>query len=426
VSDLQSENMFTSGSVAVDMQQPHDVPPLTGADLALLIVQKRTFIGRAGLVGLIVGIAVAFLLPAHYESTVRLLPPEQQSAGNLTGLLAAMAGKAVPGGLGAAAASMLGAKTSGALVAELVHSRTIQDHIVEKFEFQKIYHKRYVEDARKKLDHRTSVSEDKKSGVITVVFEDTDRARAQKVAEEYTNELNDLLAQVSTSDARRQRIFLENRLKVVQAGLERAEKDFAAFASTNATLDIKEQTKAMVTAGAELQGQLIAAQAQLQSLQQIYTPENVRVRAAQARISELQRQLRQMAGTQSSTEAGGDALYPPLRKIPVLGVRWADLYRATQIQETVFGLLTEQYELAKVQEAKEIATLSVVDPPNWPEKKSWPPRGIVLGAIVLLALLIAIGWLVLARWWDLEGDQHPLKMLVQSLGNGSAFGVNRR
>src|SRR6185312_14547545 len=120
--------------------------------------------------------------------------------------------------------------------------------------------------------------------------------------------------------------------------------------------------KAMVDAAAALQGQLIAAQAQLSGLQQIYTDNNVRVRAAEAHVEELQKKLNELggAGTQSDLESN-NSLYPSIRKLPLLGVTYADLYRQTKIQETVYELLTQQYELAKMQEAKEIPTVKVLD-----------------------------------------------------------------
>src|SRR5262249_41051548 len=154
------------------------------------------------------------------------------------------------------------------------------------------------------------------------------------------------------------------------------------FASKNTTLDIKEQAKAEVETGAVLQGQLIAAESELQGLKQIYTENNVRVRSAQARIAELRQQLEKFGGTDASldTDSSGSSqnLYPSIRKLPLLGVTWADLYRQVKIQETIYELLNQQYELTRIQEAKEIPTIRIIDPANFPEKKSWPPRLLII------------------------------------------------
>src|SRR5207253_531204 len=188
--------------------------------------------------------------------------------------------------------------------------------------------------------------------VISLIVTDGSPQRARDLAQGYVEELDRLVSQVSTSSARRERMFIEQRLASVKADLEDAEKQFSAFASKNTALDIKEQTRAMVESAALLQGQMIAAQSELQSLEQIYTANNVRVRALRARVDELKRQLQQLGGTDSSllSDATSSAeLYPSIRKLPLLGVQWADLYRRMKVQETVFDLLTQQYEIARIQ-----------------------------------------------------------------------------
>ena len=125
--------------------------------------------------------------------------------------------------------------------------------------------------------------------MISITVTDGNPQRARDVAQGYVEELDRLVSQVSTSSARRERMFIEQRLATVKADLEDAEKQFSAFASKNTALDIKEQTRSMVESAAVLQGQMIAAQSELQSLAQIYTSNNVRVRALQARVDELKR-----------------------------------------------------------------------------------------------------------------------------------------
>jgi capsule polysaccharide export protein KpsE/RkpR len=317
------------------------------------------------------------------------------------------------------AGSFLGLKTSGALFADVLRSRTIQDHIVDKFNLQKVYWKRYKEDARKKLDDRTDIKEDRKSGVIHISVTDSSRTRARDMGRAYVEELDLILAKVSTSSARRERIFIENRLVNVQHDLEDAEKQFSAFASKNTTLDIKEQTKAMVESAAVLQGQLIVAQSELESLSQIYTDSNVRVRAVRGRVDELKRQLQKMEGTDASLANGAasssDDLYPSIRKLPILGVEWADLYRNAKVEETVYELLTQQYELARIQEAKEIPTVNVIDAPDLPEDKSFPPRILLITVLTLFSVIGAAAWIIASDHWDKIDPDDPGKRLIVAI-----------
>lgn len=352
--------------------------------------EHRNWLYRVGAWALAISTVIALLIPNSYESSVRIMPPDPM--GNAGSMLGAIAGKANPE-LIAMASSLLGVKSSGALYVDLFRSRTVQDRVIDRLNLQKVYWIRYKQDARKKLDHRTDVTEDRKSNVITLAVEDHSPERARDIAQAYVEELNGLLARVSTSSARRERMFIEQRLVQCRADLEDAEKQFSAFASKNTTLDIKEQTKAMVASAAELQGQLIASESELQSLEQIYTPNNVRVRSLRARIEELKRQLQNIHGTDASLASdstSADELYPSIRKLPLLGVEWADLYRRTKIQETVYELLNQQYELARIQEAKEIPTINVVDPANVPEKKSWPPRLLIILGLTILSLVVAV------------------------------------
>lgn len=180
----------------------------------------------------------------------------------------------------------------------------------------------------------------------------------------------------------------------------------------------------MVEAAANLQGQLIAAEASLSGLQQIYTPNNVRVRAAQARVAELRSQLEKLGGKAGGEAiAGGDpasnsdALYPSIRKLPILGVTYANLFRETKIQEAVFEALTQQYEMAKVQEAKETPSVKVLDPAQVPERKSSPPRTLITLVVTMLFVACAGAWVIFQQRWHAVSADHSGKALATEILN---------
>ncbi len=412
---------------------PYTIPDIGDAGSEALMVEPdnawlhrsrvlwdgRRLLLRVGAAALIISAIAAFVIPVRYKSTVRLMPPDSQN-GAAT-LLAAMSGnKNLPGGLTALAGNLFGLKNTGALFTDLLGSRTVQERLVDRFQLQKVYWKRYREDACAKLADRTEVSEDRKSGVLTVSVLDHDPQRAQKLAEAYVHELDSLVSSVNTSSAHRERTFIEQRLVGVKQDLTDAESQFADFSSKNGTLDINQQSKAMVESAAELQGQLIAARSELESLQQTYSDNNIRVRSLRARIGELQRQLQKMSGTSTTVDSlptgGSSELYPPLRHLPVLGIRWLDLYRRVKIQETVYELLTQQYELARIEEAKSIPVVRVIDPPSLPEKKSFPPRLLITLGGTALALICAGAWLLSKeRWRELDASD-PRKMFAREIG----------
>jgi len=377
-----------------------------------LFWENRRLLWRAAIVGLLTSVAVAFLIPVRYQSVTRLMPPDDQPSSGI-GMLAAMTSSSGASGLSGLAGDLLGTKSSGDLFIGILGSDTIRDDVIHRFELMKVYHDAKIEDARKDLAAHTDVSADRKSGIISIAVTDHDPKRATAMAQAYISELNTLVAELSTSSARRERVFLEGRLEKVKTDLDSAERNFSVFASKNTAIDIPEQGKAMVDAAATLQGQLIAAQAELSGLQEIYTDNNVRVRAAQAHVSELQKKLNEIGGSGTESDlANNNSLYPSIRKLPLLGVTYADLYRQTKIQETVYELLTQQYELAKVQEAKEIPTVKILDPAIVPTKKAYPPRTQIVLVGIVLGVAMAASWLVGKTRWNAMATDDPRKVFA--------------
>jgi len=382
-----------------------------------LLWESRRFLERAAGAGLLLSVVMALLIPNRYQSTARLMPPESQRSSGLAMAAAALSSQA--GGLAGMAGDLLGFKSTSDLFVGILGSRTVADNLIRKFNLQKVYGARRMEDARKALAERTNTSVDRKSQIITVTVTDKDPRRAAAMAQAYVEELNRLVAEVSTSAARRERIFLEGRLQAVNQDLESAEKEFSQFASKNTAIDIKEQGKAMVDAAATLQGEFIAARSELEGLKQIYADNNVRVCATQARSAELESQLERIGGKGESASledaTKNDPLYPSIRKLPLLGVTYADLYRKTKVQETVLETLTQEYELAKVQEAKEIPTVKVLDAPDVPDKKSFPPRTLIVLLGTALAFTLGMTWVCSSALWEATDPADPRKLLAQEI-----------
>ena len=383
---------------------------------ASLLWQHRRSVSQTAAVGFAVSFGLVFLIPNRYESMARIMPPENSSSS--AALLAAIAGHGSGelGGMGSLAASLLGVRTSGPLFVDLLRSATVSNDLIDRFQLQQVYGKRYKVDTAKKLARRTTISEDKKSGVISIAVEDSDPERARDLAQAYLDELNQLVNKTNTSSARQERMFIEHRLGGAELELERAQQEMSDFSSTHSTIDIKEQTRATVDAAAKLQAQVIVEETELDSLLQIYGDENVRVRAARARIAGLRSQLRALGGTSERLGADGNIAsdntnalsrsgseYPPLRQIPRLAVPYADIYRHVRVQEAVYEMLTQQYELSRIQEAKDVPVIRVIDAPGIPEKKSFPPRTLLcLALTILCAIAGASVTLIRYRWREIS------------------------
>jgi capsule polysaccharide export protein KpsE/RkpR len=399
------------------------------AEQLRLLWGRRRFFFRAVAAGLLVSTLCAFSIRKSYTSTTQLMPPDPQSTSGMA-MMAAMAAKA-GGGLGGVAGDLLGLKSSGALFIGVLRSQTSQDRLIQQFDLRKVYGARLVMDARMRLDEYTSISEDKKSGIITISVTDHSPQRAAALAGAYVDQLNSLVSELSTSSAHRERVFLEERLKVAKQELDDASNQLAQFSSKNNTLDMQQEGKAMLDAAGTIGGEMIAAQAQLEGLRQIYTDNNSRVRSLNARVGELRKQLAKLGGTPAKGADGGtDSAsqsadpapaptnglpFPTIRSLPLLGAKYADYYRRAKIQETVYELLTEQYELAKVQEAKETPSVKVLDPARVPERKSFPPRLVIMFLGTFLVCAMSVVWVLGSARWKEVDPQDPRKVFMREV-----------
>ena len=392
---------------------------------ARVMWRHRALLLRVGAIAFVVNFGLVFLIPKRYEATARIMPPER--SGSDGAMFAALAGRALGGDmLGSLAASMLGTHNSGALFVDLLKSGSVTGHIIDRFLLMSVYHARYRVDAAKSLLRRTAISQDKKSGVITITVTDTDPVRARDMAQAYLDELNVLVNRTSTSSAHQERIFIEHRLDAIKRDLDRAQQAMSDFSSTHATIDIREQTRATVDAAAKLEAELVVTEGELKSLQQIYGDENVRVRSAEARLANLKREMGKLGG--SSAELAPDTdppsrndastgdpdpiSYPPLRQLPRLAVPYANLYRNVRVQENIFDLLTQQYEVARIQEARDIPAVSVIDAPGVPEKKSFPRRTLLTFIMTMIVLGATSAWLIFRHHWNNLSVDDPRRVFA--------------
>jgi capsule polysaccharide export protein KpsE/RkpR len=388
-----------------------------GIIAAQLLWRYRSFVRAVVLRGAVLFVISALLLPKTYESTTQLMPPDRQAGGAMaliSGLSAGAAGSGAASGMLSMVPDLLGMQTSGQLFVGVLKSEAVQDRLIDRFDLRKLYWVSTYRAARKILKSRSDIEEDRKSGIISITVQDRDPERAAAIARAYVAELDTLVAELNTGAAHRERVFLEDRLKVVKKELDQTALDFSKFASQNTAIDIPEQGKAMVTAAAVLQGQLIAAQAELEGLSQIYTESNVRVRSLRARVEELKRQLDKVGGAPS---AGSDDLYPSIRQLPVLGVPWTDYYRRLKVNEAVFEALTKEYEVARVQEAKEIPTVKVLEVAKPPERRSGPHRALIVLAGLFLSFCAAGAWLFAREGWNNMDPEDSRKILLQDIAD---------
>jgi len=240
--------------------------------------------------------------------------------------------------------------------------------------------------------------------VIRLTVTDYEPKIAAQIANAYIEELNRLAVDLNTSSAHRERQFLEDRLATAKQDLARASASLSQFTSKNSMVDPQNEGRAVMDAAARMQGELIASETELKGLQQIYSDDNIRVRTLKARMAELRSQLKKLVGPEDESAGSGSidfsAPYPSMHTLPGLGSRYADLYREAKIQEAVYAFVTQQYEMAKIQEAKELPIVRVMDAGVAPEKRSSPIRSLIVAGSVLGAIFLACLWVMGKNRWE--------------------------
>jgi uncharacterized protein involved in exopolysaccharide biosynthesis len=394
------------------------------AELLMALWHRRLWLARVIGLGILISIGIALLIPKRYTSTAQLMPPDQQSLPSGS-LLSAITGA----GSGASMGGLM--RTPGGIFIGILNSQTAQDDIINRFDLQRVYHCKLYIDARSILSNQTTIVEDRSSGIISISVTDRDPNRARDLAEAYVEELDKLVNSLSTSSARREREFLEQRLKSIKSDLDASSVALSQFSSRNATINPQSQGQALISAVSGLQGELITDQGELSGLKAMYSNDNVHVREARARIDELQSQLRKMGnvgGKVDGADQQSDELYPSIRELPILGVTYSDLSRQMAMQEGIYETLNRQYELAKVEEAKEIPPIKMLDEPQVPERKSSPHRLLIVLLGVLASAFAGIVWIAICKLWEITDESNPVKVagraVLRSIQSNDAVAPN--
>ena len=382
------------------------------ADLLITLWRRRLWLAKVIGIGSLISLSLsllAFLVPNNYSSTAQLMPPEADAFSSES-MLSLLGGGSLPSFGG----GLFSNRSAGATAIGVLGSRTVEDDLVNRFNLRNVFHSKLQVEARHTLAGETKFDEDKKSGIVSITVTDENRYLARDLAQGYVDELNKLVSGLSTSTARRERMFLEERLKSVKADLDTNSHALSQFSSRNATFDPAKQGESTVEAAGKLQEELTYAESQLSGLKAMYTDDNVRVRELRGRISALQSQMQKITGKERpgagvGSDLKSDEIFPSVRELPLLGYTYYDLYLQVTMDQSIYETLAKQYELAKVQEAKEIPVIKVLDLPAVAEKKTGPHRSYIAIFGFLLTTFAAFVWVIASRLWELAADTHPAK-----------------
>jgi uncharacterized protein involved in exopolysaccharide biosynthesis len=299
---------------------------------------------------------VAFLLPTWYRAEATLLPPSEEESGmNLSSLLR---------GIGVAGVKVPTQAAPADVFVAILESRRLNEEIVNRFDLKKIYRRKLVTDALRDLrgHARFEVTE---VGTIHIFVEDRDPKRAADIANAYVELLDRFNRELRSTKGRRTRLFVEQRLVDTRRELAEAEKRFTEYQSKSKTAVMSRDVTSAAETAARLYAERAALQVRMGVIQSYTRGESDEALQIQQELSQLDRQL---------------------QALPRTGLAVARLYREVRTLEQVFTLLTAQYEEARIEEARNTATLEVLDPAVKPERKSRPKRGLMIAGAFILSL----------------------------------------
>jgi tyrosine-protein kinase Etk/Wzc len=339
--------------------------------------------------GLPVGAAVlsgvlSLVLPNVYQASAKLLPPQQPQSG-AAALLSQL------GGLAGAAAGMSGLKNPNDLYIGMLKSRTVADHLIKSFDLKHVYDTDSLEIARKKLEGRTMIATGK-DGLITIDVEDENPDRVAKLANAYVAQLTELTRVLAITEAAQRRVFFEGQLEKAKNNLANAEVALKGALDTRGVISVDADSRALLETVGRVRAQISAKEIQLNSMRAFVTESNPEYQRVESELASFRNELSKLENGRSldskniQSDQGKSA-----------GLENIKILRDVKYYQMLYELLAKQYEVARLDEAKDPSIIQVLDAAVVPEKKAKPKRSLIVLFSTLFGLLLGTGLAIAAE-----------------------------
>lgn len=347
-----------------------------------VLVKRKRLVTKIAGGAFIASIVLSLLLPNIYASTTKILPPPQSTS--------MVGGIRLPSGLGSLAGGFLDISSPADTWVGILESENVRDAVIDRFNLRKLYDEDTIEETRKALDERLAI-EISNEEIISITMEDKKPARAAQIANAMVMELDRVNKELIMTSGKRTRMFIEKRLDDTKRGLAKAEEALKMFQENNKAVQLEEQAKVIIEAIGEIKARLVAKQVALNTLRSYAASTNPKVEILKAEVGELKNSLREL----EKKEKGAESVFIGVEAIPGLALQYARLYREAKVQQTLYELLTQQYEMARIQEAKDSPTVQILDVARVPEKQVKPKKILIIllstFTAVFIGILIAFG-----------------------------------
>ena len=353
-------------------------------DILVVLSRRRRFIAIVTVAFTAVALILACLVRKTYTATTVILPP-QSSSSTASSMMAELGNLGALGGL---ASSGLGIKNPGDMYVALFKSESVENAVIRQFELQGEYKDKLLSTTRKDLENHVKIVADTKTSLITISVDDHSPQRAAAIANGYVDQYRHLSEHLAISEAAQRRLFFQEQLADAKNKLGDAEEALVKTEQTTGLLSVDSQSRALIESAASLRAQITAKQVQIQGMQTYAAADNAGLVEAEKELDGLKAELARMGGNSDPDSA--DFLVPKGR-VPAATIEYARKLRDVKYYETIFNLLARQFELAKLDEAREGALVQVVDPALVPDRKSSPKRALWTVVGLLLGFVISTG-----------------------------------
>jgi len=384
-SDLSSSELQEHADASLVPPTPTQVmgdDEISLLDLLIVLAERKRIILLVTAVFAIVAIIISLLLPPRYFATVTLLPPQQGSS--MGAALASQLGSM--GGMAALAGGSL-LKNPNDMYVAMFKSRTVEDAMVQHFGLMQEYHAKFSSDARKAFEGHATVDGSGKDGLIRISVQDRDPRRAADLANGYVDQFRLQSQHLAITEASQRRLFFEQQLEQAKDNLSNAEEAMKQTEQKTGVIQLDSQARALIESAASLRAQVAAKEVQIQGMRTYATGENSQVVQAQQELDSMRGQLARLGGSEDSASGG---LIVPKGQVPEASLEYIRKLRDVKYNETIFDILARQFEVAKLDEAKQGALIQVVDCAVPPDRKSFPKRGLIVIGATIAGLLAGI------------------------------------
>jgi tyrosine-protein kinase Etk/Wzc len=411
-----SESNTDDASESVTNVSPGSKDEINLLDYLIILLKHKKLILGVTLGAAIITAIICFIIPPTYEAETAILPPQQQSSSMAGQLLSQMGGA---GGLtGAVGGALLGVQTPSDLYVGILKSTTVADRIIDRFDLMKLYDADYREDARKELlEDVLDASADKDSGIITITIEDKEPKRAANMANAFVEELKHLTKGLAVTEAAQRRLFFEEQLKDAKTTLTKAEEAMKSFQEKTGVMEVDEQAKAVIEGFAALSAQIAAKEVELKVMKTYSTPNNPDLQKEEEALTGLKAELKKL---EVKNKGANDPIIPTV-KMPELGTEYARKLRDVTFSETLFELLTKQYEIAKLDEARGVAIIQVIDKALPPTKKAKPNILLLVAAVSCAGFFVSVMLAFLMEYKERASRNPETKEKFETLRKYAVF-----